>query len=331
MEFTLDSSQFLKNFSSECLKTSTKSTKNNKKYQKTPKTRLSQIFSSSPDLLRPETTLLNTRKHCAIASPMLKVISSEKETMFSHEINQASNKSNDQNLDQMLQQTRKHLKQVFQQITSSIVQLELETSIKTLDHACSLANLDSLKQIDEAFHQKLDVQQQLDNFKTEVNVKLDKILAMSTTSAKSEQTVKTTTSSLKKPVTTRSANAFKPVTYAAITSNKDQNSQNSWTTVQKKVIKPKKINKPIFYRERRLVMTPKTSSTTINAIDMRNKVNKALQTVKIFNLLISTVAVSQSKTSIVFTVCEKTAEDLLKHQNIWNSLFEFKNIKKDEK
>ena len=78
-------------------------------------------------------------------------------------------------------------------------------------------------------------------------------------------------------------------------------------------------------------MKPKTPPTSINAIDMRNKINNALKTAKIDNLLVSTVAISQSKTSIVFTTSEGTAEDLLKHQHVWNSLFEFTDIRKDEK
>ena len=63
-------------------------------------------------------------------------------------------------------------------------------------------------------------------------------------------------------------------------------------------------------------MKPKTSTTTINAIDMQNKVNNALKTAKIDNLLVATVAISQSEVSIVFTTSEGTAEDLLKHQHV---------------
>jgi hypothetical protein len=37
---------------------------------------------------------------------------------------------------------------------------------------------------------------------------------------------------------------------------------------------------------------------------------------KIDNLLVSTVAISQSEASIVFTISEDTAEDLLKHQHV---------------
>jgi len=78
-------------------------------------------------------------------------------------------------------------------------------------------------------------------------------------------------------------------------------------------------------------MKPKTPTTTINAIDMRNKVNNALKTAKIDNLLVATVAISQSEASIVFTTSEGTAKDLLKHQHVWSSLFDFTEIKKKDK
>jgi hypothetical protein len=32
----------------------------------------------------------------------------------------------------------------------------------------------------------------------------------------------------------------------------------------------------------------------------------------------------------VFTISEDTAEDLLKHQHVWNSLFDFTEIKRDK-
>ncbi len=63
-------------------------------------------------------------------------------------------------------------------------------------------------------------------------------------------------------------------------------------------------------------MKSKTISTAINAIEMRNKINNALKTAKIDNVLVSTVAISQSEASIVFTTSEGTAEDLLQHQDV---------------
>jgi hypothetical protein len=61
---------------------------------------------------------------------------------------------------------------------------------------------------------------------------------------------------------------------------------------------------------------------------MRNKINNALKTAKIDNVLVSTVAISQSEASIVFTTSEGTAEDLLQHQDVWKSLFNFTEVKK---
>jgi hypothetical protein len=49
---------------------------------------------------------------------------------------------------------------------------------------------------------------------------------------------------------------------------------------------------------------------------MRNKINNALKTAKIDNVLVSTVAILQSEASIVFTTSEGTAEDLLQHQDV---------------
>ena len=127
----------------------------------------------------------------------------------------------------MLQNARKLLKQAHQQAMSSAVQIKLETSIKALDKAHQFANLDSLKQLDEAFQSKSDVQQQLDNFKDEVNSKLDQILhTMSKTKTQSvkksafvfEQTNKTQIITFGQPTF---LNITKSATYASIASNKD--------------------------------------------------------------------------------------------------------------
>lgn len=326
MAFTLDSSDFMRDFNTKNPKTPTKQ-------HKTAKTTLSQLFMSSPDLLGSQNTMkpaqrtiLKSKKRKITASPMLEQLSSD---------NQDS--QDNQSSDRLLQQVRKHLKQALQQLTNPTVQLELENSIKSLDQARFFANLDSLKQPEEVFHEKPDVQEQLDDFKKEVNSKLDQVLQqVSQTKAQTaEKPTFVFTQSPKTNTTTSRqstlANTAKPATYASVASNKEQNSQKPWTTVQKKTTKPKVVEKPISFRERRLVMKPKTPTTTINAIDMRNKVNNALKTAKIDNLLVSTVAISQSGASIVFTTSEGTAEDLLKHQHVWNSLFDFTEIKKDEK
>ena len=78
-------------------------------------------------------------------------------------------------------------------------------------------------------------------------------------------------------------------------------------------------------------MKPKTVITAINPIEMCNNINSALKAVKVDNVLVSTVAISQSGASIVFTTSEGTAEDLLQHQHVWKSLFDFTEVKKDEK
>ena len=149
----------------------------------TAKTTLSQLFMSSPDLLGSQNTIkpaqrtiLKSKKQKTTASPMLEQLSSDNQDSQDSQDNQTS--------DKLLQQARKHLKQVLQQVTNPTVQLELENSIKSLDQARSFANLDSLKQPEEAFHEKQDVQQQLDDFKKEVNSKLDQILCQTVQTAK---------------------------------------------------------------------------------------------------------------------------------------------------
>ena len=110
------------------------------------------------------------------------------------------------------------------------------------------------------------------------------------------------------------AKPVKPATYAAIVNKDIGNKDKSWITVQKKATKP--VTKPISYRDRCLVMKPKTVITAINLIEMCNNINSALKAVKVDNVLVFTVAISQSGTSIVFTTSEGTAEDLLQHQHV---------------
>jgi len=168
MTFTLNFSDFMRNFNTKNPKTSTKQ-------HKTTKTTLSQLFMSSPDLLESQNTMKSTqrtilkfKKQKTITSPMLEQLSSDNQDSQDSQDNQIS--------DKLLQQARKHLKQVLQQVTKSTVQLKLENSIKSLDQARFFANLDFLKQSEEVFHEKSDVQEQLDDFKKEVNSKLDQIL-----------------------------------------------------------------------------------------------------------------------------------------------------------
>ena len=114
-------------------------------------------------------------------------------------------------------------------------------------------------------------------------------------------------------VSEKTSNMLKS-TYADVVSNNKNVKPNTWTTIQKKPKSEKP--KPISYHERHLILTPKTKVNIINSILLHNKVNSALKTAKIDNLLVSTVALSQSGASLVFTTCEGTAEDLLKHEKI---------------
>ena len=140
--------------------------------------------------------------------------------------------------------------------------------------------------------------------------------------------VKATTNT--QTATQKSSETLMKSTYADVVGNNNNvKTNNTWTTIQKKP-KPEK-PKPVSYRDRRLILTPKTKINAINPIVMRNKINNAIKTAKIDNLLVSTVALSQSGASMVFTTSEGTADDLLKHQKVWESLFDFTEVKKDEK
>ncbi len=138
-------------------------------------------------IMRPsQRTILKSKKQRAVASSdkLHKTSKTHKTDTTSHENHETSretsHKNSDisQNSDKMLQNARKLLKQALQQATSFTVQRELKTSIKALDQARQNANLSSIKQSDEAFQSKSkpNVQEQLDNFKGEVNIKLNAIL-----------------------------------------------------------------------------------------------------------------------------------------------------------
>jgi len=150
-----------------------------------------------------------------------------------------------QSSDRLLQQVRKHLKQALQQLTNLTVQLELENSIKSLDQARFFANLDSFKQPEEVFHEKPDVQEQLDDFKKEVNSKLDQILCQTVQTAKkfTFQTTLTPTANSHKIATTNPKSvkpavpqSQKPKSYAAALEKNLETS--TWTTVQNTRSKP---------------------------------------------------------------------------------------------
>ena len=107
----------------------------------------------------------------------------------------------------------------------------------------------------------------------------------------------------------------------------------AWTTVTAKAAKPKpKPNAESEYRERQLLLTPKTAVTSINSIAYRNAINKALKEAKINNVLVSTVTMSRTGNSIVVTAAEgNTAEDLLQHKAIWGAQLNLIQIRKNNK
>ena len=347
MDSTLDSDTFLANLDANNPKTPTKQ-------QKLPP---AQLIMSSSDMLgsqiimRPsQRTILKFKKRRAVASPdkLNEKLADLHKTSKTHQTDTTSAIASSEveaifpenhfkslpNSDKQLQNARILLKQAMQQFSLPSVQKELENSIKALDQARKIANLVSLKQADETFlpQESPDVQQQLDSFKTEVNSKLDTILQTIKSTEKPAFVFGKPTNNTKNPNLSNQTNQkvtkpAKSATYASIASNQDKD--KPWTTVARKIAKP--ATKTISYRDRRLVMKPKTIPTAINAIEMRNKINNALKTAKIDNLLVATVAISQSGASIVFTTSEGTAEDLLKHQHVWSLLFDFTEIKKDEK
>ena len=104
----------------------------------------------------------------------------------------------------------------------------------------------------------------------------------------------------------------------------------TWTTVQNK---PKFTTTPknnISFRDKRLIITPTTAIKTLDSISIRNNINNALKSANL-NIMVATVSMSQSKSNIVITTMpEMTAEDLLKHQKIWQHTLDFTKIKKDE-
>ena len=88
----------------------------------------------------------------------------------------------------------------------------------------------------------------------------------------------------------------------------------TWTTVQNNKAKATATPQNITsYRDRRLIITPKTVVKTLDSISIRNNINNALKSANL-NIMVATVTMSQSKSNIVITTMpETTAEDLLKH------------------
>ena len=100
---------------------------------------------------------------------------------------------------------------------------------------------------------------------------------------------------------------------------KTDTQNSSWIKVTAKVIKQKlKISAESAYRERQLLLISETKGIAVNSLAYRNAINNALKTVKVENVLVSTVAVFRTDASIVITIVEEnTPEDLLKHRAVW--------------
>lgn len=120
------------------------------------------------------------------------------------------------------------------------------------------------------------------------------------------------------------------VSYAAAAAGQ---ATRTWTKVvaKKKALTPVPAT-PISPRDRRLVITPSDPVSSIQAMEVRDKINKALELKGIKKPMVATVQKSTSGASIVITTTQDyTSKDLLQHQDVWSSLFAIKHIKKDEK
>ena len=106
---------------------------------------------------------------------------------------------------------------------------------------------------------------------------------------------------------------------------------STWTTVQNTRSKPTATpQNTVSYRNRCLIITPTTVIKTLDSISIKNNINNALKSANL-NIMVATVTMSQSKSNIVITtLSETTAEDLLKHQKIWQHVLDFTKVKKDE-
>ena len=151
----------------------------------TPTTPKSQIhdfhFTSSPDALTQ--SVCRTKKPLkrrAIASPIF----STNSTPSIHINMFDDNTTTPTSCDQLLQQARKFLKLAYLQ-TKTTNQPKLATSINAIDEVQKSEDLSSLATEEEIFSKEQQtVQQQLDQFKKEVDIKLDQILCLTVQTAK---------------------------------------------------------------------------------------------------------------------------------------------------
>jgi len=107
---------------------------------------------------------------------------------------------------------------------------------------------------------------------------------------------------------------------------------STWTTVQNTRSKLNATPRnTTSYRDRHLIITSTTVIKTLDSISIRNNINNALKSANL-SIMVVTLTMSQSKSNIVITtLSETTAEDLLKHQKIWQHVLDFTKVKKDEK
>ena len=83
---------------------------------------------------------------------------------------------------------------------------------------------------------------------------------------------------------------------------------------------------------KRMIVKSKNRISTINAIEYRNKINNALKMHKKVDVLVQTVQLSRTGQHIVFTTTENSnAQKLIEYRKTWENLFEFDEMKVDEK
>ncbi len=143
-------------------------------------------FISLPDVLSQTAILIKKPlKRRAIISPIFSTNSTPSIHINTLKNNTASPFSSLLSSNQLLQQVRNLLKLVYQQIKPAN-QPKLAISINAIDKVQKSEDLSSLAIKEEEFFNKEQqtVQQQLDQFKKEVNIKLDQILCQMMQTAK---------------------------------------------------------------------------------------------------------------------------------------------------
>jgi hypothetical protein len=184
-----------------------------------------------------------------------------------------------------------------------------------------------------SFPQKLDVQEQLDDFKKEVNSKLDQILCQTVQTAKKFTFQPTFTANSYKIATTNpkqpNQSYHNPKTKILCCYTRRESRNIHMDNCSKYQVKTHCYTKnTTSYRDRHLIITSTTVVKTLDSISIRNNINNALKSANL-NIMVATVTMSQSKSNIVITILpEITAEDLLKHQKIWQHVLDFTKVKR---